>query len=144
MAHLTFPILNPGLVVDVLVNLKAAALMNLWSSGGSPPPITGRALIDTGSDISAVALPLLRQLQLLPLRSVSTHGVGGTVQVNLFEVSLHILDARNVHQPWLSQPSLVVMELAPGIPFDALIGMDVIRTCKLQVDGPGGNFTLDF
>jgi hypothetical protein len=36
------------------------------------------------------------------------------------------------------------MDLAPGFPFDVLIGMDVLRTCKLTVDGPAGQFTFDF
>jgi hypothetical protein len=78
------------------------------------------------------------------LRSTSTQSVGGTLPVNLFEVSLHILDAANIGLPWLSHPSLVVMELAAVVPFDALIGLDVIRTCKLLIDGPANRFTVDF
>jgi hypothetical protein len=36
------------------------------------------------------------------------------------------------------------MELAPGFAFDVLIGMDVLMSCKMLVDGPAGSFTLDF
>jgi hypothetical protein len=61
MAQLTFPILPDGLVVDVLVNLEAAALSPLLSSGAAPAGVQGKGLIDTGSDISAVALPILHQ-----------------------------------------------------------------------------------
>jgi hypothetical protein len=39
---------------------------------------------------------------------------------------------------------LLVMEMPSALPVDVLIGMDVIRTCKLLVDGPVGLFTLDF
>jgi hypothetical protein len=44
----------------------------------------------------------------------------------------------------LTMPSLLVMELPPGPSCDVLIGMDVLRQCKLIVDGPGGCFTLEF
>jgi hypothetical protein len=38
-----------------------------------------------------------------------------------------------------------VLELANPIPgVDVLVGMDVILTCKMMVDGPVGQFTLDF
>jgi len=144
MAQLTFPIVRAGLVVDVMINLEASVLVPLRSNGGGPSPVPGKALIDTGSDISAVALPILQQLGVPVLRSTSTQGIGGSLPVNLYKFSLHILDVQNVGLPWLSQPSLVVMELASGVPFDALIGMDIIRTCKMIVDGPGHQFTLDF
>lgn len=144
MAQLTFPIIQPGLVVHVMVNLEVSVLLPLRSSGGGPSPVPGRALIDTGSDISAVALPILQQLGIPVLRPTLTQGIGGPVQVNLYEVSRPILDAQNVSLPWLSQLSLVVMELAPGVPFDARIGLDVIRTCKWLVDGPADLCTVDF
>jgi hypothetical protein len=144
MAQLTFPILRAGLVVDVMINLEASVLVPLRSSGGGPSPVRGRALIDTGSDMSAVASPILLQLGIPVFLRTSTQGIGGSLQVNLHEVSLHILDVQNVGGPWFSQPSLAVMDLASGVPFDALIGMDIIRTCKLLVDGPAGLFTLDF
>jgi hypothetical protein len=36
------------------------------------------------------------------------------------------------------------MEMPAALPVDVLIGMDVIRTCKLLVDGSAGRFTLAF
>jgi hypothetical protein len=144
MAQLTFPILPAGLIVDVMINLQAPVLVPLRASGGGPLPVPGKAIIDTGSDVSAVGLPIIQQLGIPVLHRASTRGIGGSFPVDLYEVSLHILDVQNVGLPWLSQPYLVVMELPSGIPFEALIGMDVIRTCKLLVDGPAGRFTLDF
>jgi hypothetical protein len=144
MGQLTFPIVPAGLVVDVMVNLPASTLMPLWSTGGGLSPIPGRALIDTGSDISAVSLLILRQLGISALLPTSTQGIGGSLKVNLYVVNLHVVDARNVLLPWFVQPSLTVMELDPQIPFAALIGMDIIRTCKLLVDGSASQFTLDF
>lgn len=51
---------------------------------------------------------------------------------------------QDVNRPWFSQPSLIVMELSAGIPFDALIGMDIVRACNLFIEGPATRFTLDF
>jgi hypothetical protein len=74
----------------------------------------------------------------------TTTGIGGSIGVNLYRVSLHVFDAGNPGMAWLTQPSLLVMDLPAGFPFDVLIGMDVLRTCKLTVDGLNGHFTFDF
>jgi hypothetical protein len=34
-------------------------------------------------------------------------------------------------------------ELPAGLPFDVLVGLDVLRNGKLFLDGPAGQFTLD-
>jgi hypothetical protein len=36
------------------------------------------------------------------------------------------------------------MELPLGTPVDVLIGMDVLLGCRMLLDGPGRQFTLDF
>ncbi len=144
MATLTFPIVPAGLIVDVAVNLEAALLVPLRSRGSGPSLVQARGLIDTGSDITAVALPILQQLGIPAIHKTTTQSIGGSVPVNLYRVSLHLLDAQNVGRPWLSQPSLLVMELARGFPFDVLIGLDILLTCKLLADGPARTFTLEF
>lgn len=144
MAQLTFPIVPAGLAVDVLINLEAAILVPLRAGGGGPAPVPARGLIDTGSDISAVKLPILQQLGISVLRKARTQTIGGSVQVNLYRASLHIMDKQQPGLPWLSQLSLVVMELTPGFPFDVLIGMDILLTCKMLVDGPRRQFALEF
>jgi Aspartyl protease len=143
MAQFTFPIVPVGLVVDVLVNLDLSVLVPLRSRGTGPSPVEGRGLVDTGSDITAVALPMLQQLGIPAFRQTATQTLGGSMPVNLYRVSLHVLDAQNVALPWLSQGSLVVMELAPGFPFDVLLGLDVLLTRGTLVDGPARRFFLD-
>jgi hypothetical protein len=45
----------------------------------------------------------------------------------------------------LTFTDLLVTELAAQLPdADVLIGLDVLLTCKLILDGPGRTFTLDF
>jgi hypothetical protein len=46
--------------------------------------------------------------------------------------------------PMLTLPSLLVMALPPGPSCDVLIGMDVLKQCKLIVDGPANFFTVEF
>jgi hypothetical protein len=145
MPQLTLPITPDGLRVDVLVNLDATVLVPLRTSGQpAPSPVAAHGLIDTGSDITVLSMALLQQLGVAVQSPVTTHGITGPVQANTYLVSLHILDARNIAHPWLSQPQLRVMGLQLGTMFDVLIGMDILRTCKLTVDGPGGQFTLDY
>jgi hypothetical protein len=45
----------------------------------------------------------------------------------------------------LTRSDLVVMELTDAIPdVDVLIGLDIFLDCRLLLDGPGRQFTLDF
>src|SRR5262249_22732799 len=125
--------------------LDATITVPLHASGQpTPNPLPARGLIDTGSDLTVVSLPLLQQLGVMSHQSVTTHGLGGQVQANRYPISLHILDFRNRSGPWLTHPILSVMGLPLGIKFDVLIGMDVLLGCKLVVDGPSRRFTLEF
>jgi len=145
MPQLTFVIVPYGLVVDVVVNLEAAVLLPLRASGQVCPPIEATGLIDTASNVSGVSPAIVSQLGLSPVGPpTTTTGIGGPVTVQLYRVSLHIRDARAPNLPMFTLPSLLVMELPPGLSCDVLIGMDVLMGCKLIVDGPGQQFTLEF
>ena len=145
MPQLTYPILPRGLYVDVYVNLDAAILVPLHSSGQpSPNPVPARGLIDTGSDITVVSLPILQQLGVAASSPVSTQGLSGPVQGSTYSVSLHILTFADQSISWFTHPTLRVMGLPLGSLFDVLIGMDILLNCKLLLDGPGRQFTLEF
>jgi hypothetical protein len=144
MPQLTFPITADGLMVDVMVNLEASALLPLRSSGQSCPPLPARGALDTGSNISGVSPRLLQQLGTRSVGTTSTVGIGGSYPVQLYRVSLHICDAQQLTLPWFSHPSVLVMDLPPWVTCELLIGMDVLLTCKTIVDGPGGHFTIEF
>jgi len=127
MAQLTFPITQDGLVVDVLVNLDAATLLAIRGSGGSRPPLPARGLIDTASNVSGVSSAVLQQRAAPVVSQSTTTGIGGTVAVNLYRLSLHLWDQANPNLPWLSHPSLLAMDLPQGFPFDVLIGINLLR-----------------
>lgn len=120
--------------------------MALKNSTGQPLPdsIEAKGLIDTGADLSAVAPAILQQLGITVHDTRESQGFGGPVQVRLFLVTLFICDAKQIHLPWLVLPDMLVIEMPTRLPVDVLIGMDVIRKCKMLVDGPGQQFLLDF
>lgn len=145
MAQLTFPISGSELWVDVRVNLSAPDLVNVQTAGGpAPPSVFARAQIDTGSNVTVVAASIIGRLGIAPVVHTTTQGIAGPVSVRLFRVSLSILDVTQPHLPWVTEPDLLVMEAPPNPPVDILIGMDVLLGCRLLVDGPARQFTLDF
>ncbi len=145
MPQLTFPITSVGLCVDVKVNLDGATLGALHSAGRPmPASIQVKGLIDTGSDVSAVAPSILQQLAVPVHSQRTTLGIGGNMLVRLFNAALFIFDSHQYHLPWLAQPNLLVMELPSGLPFEVLIGMDVLLSCKMVADGPVRQFMLEF
>jgi hypothetical protein len=144
MPQLTFPLAPAGLVVDARLNVDGATMRATLAAGRISPSISTQCLIDTGTDITAVAPSILQQLAIPVHYHTTTQGIGGSIPVRLFLVTLFVLDATRPHLPWFVLPDLLVMELPTGLPFDVLIGLDVLRTCKMFLDGPGGQFTLDF
>lgn len=131
MPHLNFPVAPAGLAVDVRINLDGMTLNGLQAAGlPVPVSIAATGLIDTGSDITAVAPSILQQ-PAIPIRyHTTTQAIGGPVPVRLFLITLFILDMQRPNLPWLVRPDLLVMELPLGLPVDVLIGMDVVRTSK--------------
>jgi hypothetical protein len=133
------------LVVAGRVGLSAAEAAKLVQSGQPvPPPVPVRALIDTGSDRTAVAPGIIRQLGLQPLIHGMAHTAGGSFQVNLYCIGLTIHGPTRGAGAELSLSDLLVSELTVALPFEVLIGLDVLRECLLVLDGPGSQFILAF
>src|SRR5207237_911323 len=109
-----------------------------------PPSMSARGLIDTGSDVSAVAPAILAQLGIPVYSRATSQGIGGRISVRLFSVSLFVLDVARPALPWLMQPDLLVIELPTLLQVDVLIGMDILLGCRMLLDGPVGQFTLEF
>jgi hypothetical protein len=58
---------------------------------------------------------------------------------------LGITDFGNPGGPMLTFPTLRAMEIPTALPVvDVLIGLDILLTIRLVVDGPGGVFTLEW
>lgn len=146
MPKLTFPIQQKELRLSAMISLNHPAMLGLITAGQPlPVPISTIALLDTGSNITAVTTDVLQKLGISPIVQTSTHTARGSVPVQLFEVSLSIPPAGNLPGPMLTRSDLTVMELVdPPLDVEVLIGMDILLDCRLLLDGPGGQFTLDF
>jgi hypothetical protein len=60
-------------------------------------------------------------------------------------VSVSITDFGTPGAPLFVQPTLLVMELPLALAnVDVLIGMDILLGCRMLLDGPARQFTLDF
>jgi hypothetical protein len=135
-----------GYAVDIMIGLRAIDIAALLAAGQPiPPPLRARALLDTGSDRTAVALKLLQHLGIVSLGWVETHTAGGVMQVDLYPVSLSVPSPAEVIDAALAKPEWVVTEFLHAPPdVDALIGLDLAEKWLLILDGPGQRFTLGF
>ena len=140
----SYPVSADGLALEVMIGLPGNAFAPLVAAGQPvPAPILVRALIDTGSDVTCVAIRIPQQFGLIPIGPSKTQTVSGSLPVNLYEVSLSIPGVSAVTGPLLVLPQLLVMELAQTLQnVDVLIGLDVLLQCVLHVDGPGRQFSL--
>jgi hypothetical protein len=146
MAILTFPINPDGLSLDVLVGLDHQASHAMLAQGAAlPRPLSVRALIDSGADLTAVSAPVLNRLPFTRGQPVRTHTAGGVIQSLTFYISLSIPPLAGTAGSLLVISRLLVTEVTAPMPgVDVLIGLDVIRQYLWVIDGPGGTFSVTF
>jgi hypothetical protein len=146
MPHLAFPFGPEGLDLEVVIGLDADSMQMLQVSGQAVPAGRRvRALIDSGSDATAVAPAVLQALGVPPRQSVQTQTAGGVVLTQTYAISLSIFGPAGAQGPTLAIPVLVATALQHAPPtIEALLGMDTLRDCLLIVDGNSQTFTLAF
>jgi hypothetical protein len=133
------------MVLQATIGLCAPDQIPLNRAGKPiPKPIEVPALIDPGCDRTAIASRLVRQLALAPLIYGTSQTAAGAFQVNLYRVDLTISKPSHPSGPVLIVSDLLVSEFTAPLPFDVLIGIDVLRECLLVLDGPGQQFILAF
>jgi len=146
MPTLRYPVSQAGLTLPVIVGLNGADTSALVTAGKPvPAPIGVQGEIDTGSNVTAISPWVFQKLGLSSPGRSSTQTASGQVSVNLYEVSLAVLQISHQYHPSLTLPSVLVCELAITLPgVDVLIGLNVLLHCKLILDGPAGVFSLEF
>ncbi len=146
MPDLTFAVGPEGLSLPVLIGLDSTAAQVLVARGAAiPRPQLVRALVDTGSDLTAVSPQVLANLGAKAGRVARTYTAGGVVRTPTFYVSLSIPPPAGTPIPLLVVPRLRVTRLTFALPdLDVLIGLDVVLRYHLHIDGPGRTFTLSF
>jgi hypothetical protein len=136
-----------GLVMPVIVGPDANTIRSLQQAGQPIPPIVEvRGLIDSGSDVCVISPFLVQHFGLQPIWSLPTQTTIGTTPVQLYEVSLVVVGPARLSGPMLVRSTLQVMGATH--PFsnqiEVLIGLDILRDCRLDSDGPNQVFTLAF
>jgi hypothetical protein len=146
MAFLTFPTTPAGLALPVYVGVdQQTAVAHLASSQPVPSLLPTWGLVDTGSDLTAVAPWVLQQHNLPVIHTVTTQTASGAVHVHVHSVSLSITDPNRSGSPTLTVPFLLVTQLATTLAdADVLVGLNLLLQYKLLLDGPSGEFTLEF
>jgi hypothetical protein len=143
MPHFTVLIGSEGPVIDLAVAVGGSQRARLMAQRVAvPSSMTVRALIDIGSDISAVHPQVLQQFGMPEAGSIHIRrpGMGGGFRVaSLFDVRLSIGGLRP-SALWVSTQVIGVEPSTPAVL--ALIGRDVLELCTLFYNGPRGELTL--
>jgi hypothetical protein len=132
-------------IVDALAMVNRAPM-----SIGFPAPQRFRALVDTGAQRTMITANVAAAVGLLPIGKVALQGIGGGVTYHngyLFHVAF-LLPAgtpRSSPSGEMQQRYLVFAyqtaihggELSPAVGFDVLLGMDIIGSGALHIEGNG-------
>ena len=101
------------------------------------------ALIDTGATTSGIPTRIIRQLGLSPVGRrplMSAQGLG-FVQRFMFRIGISDSDSAGAF-PFVFE-EVMGFELVDGTSFDALLGMDILSQCDLEI-GRNGTCQLRF
>jgi hypothetical protein len=135
-------------VVDVMVGVSDRRRSQLRKNQlPVPHPVHVRALIDTGSSISALAPRVFRELRIIPVTrsTVITPSTKHDAphECNFYDVSLALVAGGSQH-PFPESRVIEADCWHSDEGLDGLIGMDILCRCFLQFHGPERTFTLAF
>jgi hypothetical protein len=150
MQTFTVPIQPDGPLVDVLVGLAAADVRVLRNAGRPvPAPVTARALLDTGAEVTCGDPRILAAViaGVPPGRFVIANlpATGGVAPTPEYTVGLAVLHPSGNPRANLILRSHPVVEQPLGrLGYEFLIGRDVLKHCLIVYDGPSGRLTLAY
>jgi hypothetical protein len=147
MALLLLDQTDDGSTLDVMIGLPQDRMMALQRRGSPiPPPLRVRGLIDNGTNITGVAKRIMSNFRLRKLRTSSTTTIAGSLQAELYQVSLSLSTTLGSPPSMLIRPSLVIIALTTLLPnnIEVLIGRDVLDECLFVGDGPRRQFCLSW
>jgi hypothetical protein len=128
-----------------------------WSKGASqnqrmalrpvPSPITVRALLDSGAEMTCVDASIIRKLGLpfggTVFANLPAHG-GFSVQ-SVHDASLTILHPSGKAQDNWALPDLSVLDLSlASLGYEALIGRDILNRSRFLYHGIANRFRLSY
>ncbi len=127
------------------------------ATGVIPIPPLFRALVDTGAQRTMISPNVIKTVGLSPIGKVKLQGIGKRVTYHngylfhaAFVVGLQQQQGQPQAQPTQQQVMVFVnaltihgAELSSAVGFDVLLGMDVISTGSLHIEG-NGTFSFSF
>jgi hypothetical protein len=145
MPGLIFPFGPDGLLLPALLGLAGPAMQALQAHGAVlPVPVQVRGMVDSGTTVTAVAPWVLSTLQAVRGPATQTRTAAGAVNVHFYQISFTIYTLASGGAV-LSRADWTVTNLHHNLDdIDVLFGLDLLREVVLNVDGPGGSFTLTF
>jgi hypothetical protein len=103
--------------------------------------VTG--IIDTGSNCCSISARVAAALGIGPCGRSSMQTAGGTIPVNLYEVSFLIPRLGSTTEFLAVVDSWTVSELGPFVTgFEALVGRDLLTQLLLFLNGPRNEYAL--
>jgi hypothetical protein len=145
------PIDADGALVDVLIELSAAAALTLRNSGlAVPAPVPLRAVIDTAAEVTCIDTQALapfvaagatrRRFVLANLPAL-----GGLMLNSEYAMSVTLVHTSGNPRANLVLRNLPVLEQTLGpLGYQALLGRDVLEYCLFIYDGRSKTFLLAF
>lgn len=128
---------------DVEVDLSPQHASSLLRRSSPPPrPVTALALIDTGTQRTAIDIAIVGALGLPPVNWARIHTAsttGTAVRKPLYDVKISIQD--DLGNPHSFVVEVLGLDLASQR-IDMLIGWDILAKGILGCDGPARSFTL--
>jgi hypothetical protein len=145
---IVLPFKQDGPIVDVEIGWSSAEIRAARRAGRPiPPPVQGLALIDTGAEGSCLDSSLIRQLG-LPYGGITMVNVpasGGLVFSPSHDANVVVRHPSGVSALNLILADVFLYELDLGLlGYQALLGRDLLASCRLLYDGPGGRFKLRY
>ncbi len=141
-------LLGPRIAVTVALHPEDAAQRLARGEETLPAPITVPGQLDTGADGTSVDPQLMRALGIESVgeRDILNNASNQVTTVLIYPCRLFFPDVPGVYFDLAEGVTggLIPQEPAPfGGNIGVLIGRDVLRFCRLTVDGPRGLFTLE-
>jgi Aspartyl protease len=131
-------LLTKGPLVDAEIYPNEISFLRHKNEEARQTLLSVKLLIDTGSNISGLNRELIDQLQ-LPMygEKAEIDGTGGLISLNRYRCVLYM---------GIFGTKALPMDIVEGcfdeVPYDGVLGRDVLQYCNLLFDGPNNVFRL--
>lgn len=135
------PLLGGLPLVDVFIDQPQCVRDALKSRGKSPlSAIRCAALVDSGSSHSAISSAIVSRFGLRPSNRLTMTTPRGQSAQNIFRVRLSIMMTPS---PLVLDPFNVTEMNWGTLPFEAIIGLDILKLGVFTLDGANGRCKLE-